>query len=163
MALLLISITIEAYLYCDYGNVIILWLWSICYIIVFKQIMIIVLYGSFFFYLPISVLNYKFDELIDTLRVSIHWNNTKAIQRIIERYDELISDCQQLSSPYNMIIGLVYCLNPYVIAILVELMKINRNDLLFKFINISFIFLFILTNFNAFIINQISASITVRN
>ena len=155
--------TIATYLTCDYGNVIILWFWTIGVNIAVNEIIIIVLSGSFLFYLPITVLNYRFDELIDKLRVSIRWNNITAIHRIIESYNELISDCQQLSGPYNMIIGLVYCLVPYVIAILVELMKVDRHDKVFELLKISFIIYFIITNINAFIINQLSASITVRN
>ena len=150
-------------MYYDYGNVIILWLWTITLNIAMNQVLIIVLYGTFFFYLPITVLNYKFDELIDKLRVSIRWNNTNAIHRIIESYDELISDCKQLSGPYNISIGLVYCLIPYTIALFFEVVKIERNDLLFKLIKIAFIVFFIITNINSFIINQLSASITVRN
>ena len=62
-----------------------------------------------------------------------------------------------------MIIGLVYCLIPYTIALFFEKMKIERNDLLSKLLKIAFIIAFIITNINAFIINQLSASITVRN
>ena len=158
-----ISVTIATYLYSDYGNVFTLWMWTIIFIIACNQMFIIVLYGSFWFYVPITLLNYRFDELIDKLRVSIRWNNTEAIHRLIESYDQLISDCKQLSGPYNMIIGLVYCIVPYIIANFVELIKIERNDLLFQFVKTIFFLIFILTNINAFIINQLSASITVRN
>ena len=158
-----ICVTIGVNLYYDYGYVIILWTWTLSMIITGNQIISVCLFGAFFFYLPITVLNYRFDELIDKLRVSIRWNNTNAIHRIIESYDQLISDCKQLSGPYNIMIGLVYCLNFYVIALYFELMKIDRNDLLFKLLKIVFIIGFILTNINAFIINQLSASITVRN
>ena len=151
------------YLYRDYGNVIIPWFYCIVFILGGNDIFIIVLYGTFFFYLPITLLNYRFDELIDKLRVSIRWNNTKAFHNIVESYEQLISDCQQLSGPYNIIIGLVYCLVPYVIALFFEIMKIETNDLLFKLLKMLGIFLFIFTNINAFIINQLSASITVRN
>ena len=51
--------TIGTYLYCDYGNVIILWLWTIILNIYINQILIIVLYGTLWFYLPITVLNYR--------------------------------------------------------------------------------------------------------
>ena len=158
-----ISLIIGTYLYFDYGNVIILSLWSIILIVAIKEIIIIVFYGTFFVYLPITVLNYRFDELIDKLRVSIRWNNTNAINRIIESYDEMICDCQQLSGPYNVIIGLVYCLFPYIIALLLELMKINRNDMLSKLLKIVFIISFIITIVIVFYMNQLSASITVRN
>ena len=161
--LVIILMTIVTYLYFNYGTVITLWLWTVILIIIVNEIFIVVYSGSVFFYIPITLLNYRFDELIDKIRVSIRWNNTKAIHKIVESYDQLISDCQQLSGPYNLIIGLVYCLVPYLIALLFELMKINRNDFVFQIFKITFIIVFILTNINAFIINQLSASITVRN
>ena len=158
-----IWMTIETYHYYDYGNVITLLLWTVLFMIGANQITIIVFYGPFWFYLPITVLNYRFYELIDKLRVSIRWNNIKAIHKIVESYDQLISDCKQLSGPYNMIIGLVYCLNPYIINLFFKLMRIERNNLFFKLLKIVFIMLFIITNINAYIMNQLSASITVRN
>ena len=155
-----ISATIATQIYC---NVIILWFWTIVFIIAVNEITFIAIIGTIFFNIPITVLNYRFDELIDKLRVSLRWNNTNAIHRIIESYNELISDCQQLSGPYNLIIGLVYILGPYIIAIFFELMKIERNDWLFKCVKFACIIIFIMITINAFIINQISASITVRN
>ena len=75
----------------------------------------------------------------------------------------MINDCRQLSGPYKLGIGLVYCLVPYILATFVGLMKIKRNDLIFQFLKIIYLLLFILTNFITFTINQLSASITVRN
>ena len=160
---IVVSITIVSYLYHDYGNVIILWFWSIIVITTFNQIFIIILIGTFMFYVPISIINYRFDELIKNLRVSIRWNNEQALHQVLENYNEAIAIVQNLSGPYNMIIGLVYCLVPYIIAISLELTKIDRDDLLFQLLKLAFLTTFILTNVNAFIINQISASITVRN
>ena len=119
--------------------------------------------GSYIFYWPITMLNYRFDELIINLKVAIRWNNEKGLNRILESYNELIGVVQQLSGPYNMIIGLVYCLVPYIISISLEVTIIDRDDLLFIIINYIFWLTFLMANLNAFIINQLSASITVRN
>ena len=94
--------TMVTYLYCDYGNVITLWFWTITFIIAINDFLIIVFYVSFCFYIPITLLNFRFDELIDKLRVSIRWNNNNAIHRIIENYNDLISDCKQLSGTYKV-------------------------------------------------------------
>ena len=157
------SITIVAYLYHDYGNVIILCFWTIIIIITVNQIILIVLIGTFLFYVPITLLNYRLDELIVKLRVSIRCNNERDVHQVLASYDELIAIVKQLSGPYNMIIGLVYCLVPYIIALSLELTKIDRDDLLFNLVKLMFFGIFLITNVNAFIINQISASITVRN
>ena len=131
-AAIVIIITQLAYLNCDYGNVIILWFWTIIIILTFNQIKYIMLSGAIIFNVPITLLNYKFDELIKKLRVSIYWNNHKDLHQVLQSYDELIGITKQLSGPYNMVIGLVYCLVPYIISICVQLMKIERDDLLFK-------------------------------
>ena len=163
LSLMVISITTVAYLYHDYGNVIILWFWTIILILTFNQIKIIMLIATFLFYVPITLLNYRLDELIEKLRVSIRWNNERGLHQVLACYDELIAIVKQLSGPYNMIIGLVYCLVPYIIAISLQLTKIDRDDLLFNSLKLTFFVIFLIANVNAFIINQISASITVRN
>ena len=61
-----------------------------------------------------------------------------------------------------MLIGLTYCIAPYIIALQLEMMIIDKNDLIFKILKFAFIIFFIITNVNAFLINQLSASITVR-
>ena len=85
------------------------------------------------------------------------------IIQVLQSYDHLIGYIQQLSGPYNMVIGLVYCFLPFVISINIEVLRIKRNDLLFICLRMTFLSLFISTNIYVFIINQISASITVRN
>ena len=53
------AVTIGAYLYFDYGNVVLLWLWTLAFMVVMKQMILVVLIGSFFFYIPISGLIYS--------------------------------------------------------------------------------------------------------
>ena len=155
--------TITTYLYFDYGNIIILCFWTIIVIIWSYEAIFLFAMPTFFFSIPITHLNYLFDELIDKLRVSIKWNNEQRLHQVLQSYHQLIGCVQQLSGPYNMVIGLVYCFFPYIISINIELMRIKRNDLLFKWLRIAFLVLFIIQNIALFIINQISASITIRN
>ena len=119
--------------------------------------------GTFIVYIPIIFLNYRFDELIEKLRVAIRWNNEQRIHQILKSYNEVIAVIQQLSGLYNIIIGLVYCIVPYIMAINIEIINIKRKDLIFKSLKMLYLFIFILLNIAIFIINQISASITVRN
>ena len=83
--------------------------------------------------------------------------------RYCKVYNELIDVVQQLSGPYNMIIGIIYCVTPYIISIIIELIRIKLDDIFFKWVRIMLLLLFIVTNIGVFMINQISASITVRN
>ena len=70
---------------------------------------------------------------------------------------------KQLSGPFDMMIGIINCFCPYLIAISIELLKIRGNDIASKIAEIFFIFLLIVSIVDVFVINQISASITVRN
>ena len=79
-------VTITTHLYYNYGNVIILWLWTIIIIMSFNQILIVVLVGALVFYVPIMILNYRFDELMDKLRVSIRWNNEQRLHQVLLRF-----------------------------------------------------------------------------
>ena len=157
------SLTIVTYLYYDYGNVVVLCLWTLHLIFMISQTNIVLLMGSFLFYLPITYLNYKFDELTKKLRISIRWNNEYGFYKILAIYDHLIVVVSELSGPYNMIIGITYCFGSYLIAINMKVLKIKQHDLLNEVLRKIFLFLLIISMLNAFLINQISASITVRN
>ena len=154
--------TIVVHVYGDYGNVILLWISSLNILFVFNQFQILFWVG-YLFYLPITLLNYKLDELINKLRFSIKWNHDTGISNVLDSYNELIDIVKQLSGPYNIIIGLVYCFVPYLIAISVELVKLDTDDLILILIEYLHWLVFIFTILTSFIINQLSASITVRN
>ena len=136
-------VTIETYLYYNYGNVIILLFWTIIYIMTAHQIKTTLILGTFMFYVPITSLSYRFDELIEKLRVSIRWNNEQRIHQVLQSYNEVIDCVQQLSGPYNMIIGLVYCIVPYIIALSLEMTKIDRHDSLYNILKLTFFGLFV--------------------
>ena len=155
--------TIATYLFCNYGNVIILILWSIIVMITSDNIITTLLFVTYMFFFPITLLNYLFDELIKKLRVSIRWNNEKRLYQVLHSYNDLIAIVSQLGVLFNHIIGLVYCLVPYILALFVEIFKIERDDILFKIVKIFSVVFFIVANLTAFLINQMSASITVRN
>ena len=159
----IISITMATHLYGFDGNVIILWLWSLLVIMAIDQGKTVLMIGTFMFYVPIMKLNYRLDEMIMKLRVAIRWNNEKTFNEALDSYEKLIEDVGRLSGPYNMIIGLTYCIVPYLIAINVQLLKIKRDDLLFRILKNAFLLLFFGAILDTFLINQISASITVRN
>ena len=159
------AVTIGAYLYFDYGNVILLCLWTLAFSFVMRQMILVVLIASFFFYIPISGLNYKMDELTDSLRVNIEFNNYKGIVSNLKNYNLLVTTVKDLSGPYNAIIGLIYGLVPYMTAVCLPIVKINNvnDEIMVRLLKIAAILCFLFSNVNPFLINQISASITVRH
>ena len=146
----------------DYGNVVILWISTLNVLFVFHQFPLLFC-ASYILYVPITLLNYKLDELIKKLRVSIRWNNENGIHKVLKSYNELIDIVQQLSGPYNMIIGGIYCFVPYLIAVSIELVKLESDDIILIMIEYLHWLTFIIAIITAFIVNQLSASITVRN
>ena len=154
--------TIAVHLNGDYGNVVILWISTLNILFVFHQFPIL-LVASYILYVPITLLNFKLDELIRKLRISIKWNNESGIHKVLKSYNELIDIVQQLSGPYNVIIGIVYCFVPYLIAVSIELVKLDKDDTILIIIEYLHWFVFIFAILTSFIINQLSASITVRN
>ena len=157
-----VGAAIALYLYGDYGNVVILSISTLHILCVFHQFQLLFWVG-YLFYLPITLLNYKLDELIQKLRFSIKWNHDTGINNVLDSYNELIDIVKQLSGPYNIIIGLVYCFVPYLIAISVELVKLDKDDLILIIIEYLHWLVFIFAILTSFIVNQLSASITVRN
>ena len=154
--------TIALHLKGDCGSVVILWISTLNVLFVFHQLPL-TLAASYVLYVPITLLKHKLDELIKNLKVSIRWNNENGIHKVLNNYNELIDIVQQLSGPYNMIIGGIYCFVPYLIAVSIELVKLDNNDPILIMIEYLHWLIFILAIITSFLVNQLSASITIRN
>ena len=144
-------------------NIIIYWLTFLLFFPAIFDLLSVVLNGPFIFYLPIMIINYKLDELVNILKACILLRNDQAIDKFLSSYHHLTIIIKQISGLYNMIIGIVYCVVSYTIAIMLQISQIERDDLIFKTIKYFAYFGLIVTNINAYLINRISASITVRN
>ena len=138
-------------------------MWSTIIIFTINHMILGSMITTFFFYLPITYLNYRFDELIRKLRIGVKWNNENVIYQILKSHDELIDVVNQLSPIFNIIIGINYCVTPYIVAIEVQAIKIDRNDMVYNMLKKGISLLFVTSNIITLIINQLSASITVRN
>ena len=73
----------------DKFNIIMILLNSFYFSIIVKHLISLVLSGSFIFYLPITYLNFKFDELIDILHNAIRCEDKTKLLSIIRFYNEL--------------------------------------------------------------------------
>ena len=144
-------------------NVIFFWLTFLLFIPAFFEIISPICSTLFIFYLPILIINYKLDELINLLKFSIRLRNDKGINVFLSSYHHLTIIIKQISGLYNFGIGIVYCIVSYLIALTLQIAQIERDDLIFISIKYLFYYVFILGNFIAYLINRISASITVRN
>jgi hypothetical protein len=144
-------------------DIAIYWLLNSIFIVCVIDCVNLVLAGPFVFYVPITIINYKLDEMVIKLKLDIILRNDKGIFTFLTSYNQLTIIIKQISIVFNMVMGLVYCIVPYSIAITLKMAQIKRDDLVVIAIRVFSYFVFLMTNINAFLINQISASITVRN
>ena len=135
---------------------------SLLLILYIRQATIVLLIGTIFFYIPIAFISFKLDELITNMKVHIVRQNKHAILRLTADYHYITILIKQISGPYNMIIGLVYCVVPYLTVLTLHVFKITHDDLIIKVLKQNFLILFIIVNINAYIINVISSTITVK-
>ena len=70
-------------------SIIIILLNSCHYTILTRYMLAITSSGSFIVFLPVTFLNYKFDELSKSLRLAIRWRNKNKISPIVNNYDQL--------------------------------------------------------------------------
>ena len=128
-----------------------------------NQVRAVILSGTFFFYVPIAFLNHHLDELIKSIRANIRWRNYNGIFINVWKYNEITKMISRLSGPYNVIIGLNYCIVPYMMAVSIKVIRTDQQGLLQQLPRLIPVLFVVAANVNAYIINQISASITVRN
>ena len=109
---------------------------------------------------PITMLNYKFDEILKSLRINIRWNNTNKTMEFIEQHQQTTQLLNDLAVLYSTILGTIYIVLPYIMSVAIKLFVMPGFNLFLRLImicifvsNIIFIYLF----------NYIFASITVRN
>ena len=114
----------------------------------------------FFMYTTITYLSYKFDEHTNVIKLRIRWNNDQGIIASIEDHDYTVRLTNQLAILYNTMIGYIYLLLPYVIALFIDLLFVPD----FTFIVKVMVFACILGGVTSiYFVNHISSSITVRN
>ena len=70
-------------------SIIVILLNSCHYAIVIRHMFAIASTGTFLVFLPVTFLNYKFDELSKSLRLAVRWRNKNKITSIINNYDQL--------------------------------------------------------------------------
>lgn len=157
------------YYHGDQYNIVILIINVILFITFANHATISALSMAFWFYVPISFLNFKLDELARSLRVSIRWRKYKVIHSEQLVYDKLTKVVKILSLTYNLYIGLIYVIMPYVITIDIKLIVLLNDNVMIDnpivhfIMNLISLALLAAAFINIYLVNYISASITIRN
>ena len=151
--------SIIGYLYHDYF-IFKLVLNDLYYMIMLQHVNHIFLLMIFVVFVTIVYFNYKFEEILKTLRVAIRWNNTRGIMNAIAAHHSTTDLIHKLSYAYNIIIGTLYMIVPYV---LVLMLKAQLTPGLPLYIRAIIIAMFIITSIIIHLFNILCASVTVKN
>ena len=116
---------------------------------------------SFFaLFVPITYLNFKFDETNQLIKTQTLWNNRSGIMAAVEQHYNTVRLTNQLAIFYNIILGFVYIIYPYIIGLLIEILFVPDFHYLAKIV---IILLGLSFTSCVYITNHILASITIHN
>ena len=84
----------------------------------------LIILGIYLCYIMISYVNYKFDEILKSLRLSILWNNKRSIVKNIVDHHNLVVITQKFSYMMNSIIGLIHSIIPYIMVLVIKIIML---------------------------------------
>ena len=117
----------------------------------------LVIYGV---YTSIIYLNLKFDDLLHSIRVRIRWNNMQGLMVAIEAHHKATHLVRLLAKVYNIIIGVIYLIIPYIIVLLLKLLSKHKTPL---YIRIFGLIVFIIAFSVIYLFNFVCANVTTKN
>ena len=158
---IVIYFSVEAYLYHNYSIAILIV--QTLAIIIWLQNSINFLYIFFFcLVMPITMIKYKFDEIFNTLRINMQWNNSRQIIQSIKQHQRTTKLLNELGQLYSRIMFVIYLVLPYTLGDLIKLSIAPNMNQYIRMTAIA-ILVVILILILVYFFNYICASITVRN
>ena len=148
-----------AYLYHNY-HLAHISLHTIIVLIWFRDMLNFAFVSFFSLVMPITMINYKFDEILKALRVNIRWNNATKIIQSIEQHDKTTRLLNELGDMYSRILFVFYMMWPYTLSAIIKLLLVPSLN---KYFKVSIIFIVVIMTIVIYFFNYICASITVRN
>ena len=118
------------------------------------------LVSVFAFFSPITYLNFTFDEINQLIKTQTLWNNRSGIMAAIEEHDYTVQLTNQLGIFYNILIGFIYIIFPYILGLVIETLFVPDFHWLIKIV---VILLGLTFTCGVYITNHVCASITVHN
>ena len=159
MNAIILYYSVKAYLYHNY-HLAHISLHTIIVLIWFRDMLNFAFVSFFSLVMPITMINYKFDEILKALRVNIRWNNATKIIDSIEEHDKTTRLLNELGDMYSRILFVFYMMWPYTLSANIKLFLVPSLN---KFFKMSIIFLVVTMTILIYFFNYICASITVRN
>ena len=151
--------SIIAYIYHDY-SIFKLVLNDLYFFMMIHHILCVFFFMFFVVYLTIVYFNYKFDEILKALRVAIRWNNTRGIMNAIVAHHSTTDLIYKLSYVYNIIIGTLYMIVPYVLVLMLKVQLIPGLPINIRVVIIAMVVICLML---MHLFNTLCALITVKN
>ena len=115
---------------------------------------------TFLIYISIIYLNLKFDEIIHSLRVRIRWNNMQGLMAAIAAHHKATHLVRLLAKAFNVILGIIYLIIPYIIVFVLKLLSISKTPLYIRIFG-SVVLISSLTII--YLLNFLCATVTTKN
>ena len=119
-----------------------------------------ILLANYAVYISLIYMNLKFVDILHSLRVRIRWNNGQGLMAAMVDYHKEIQLIHSLSEAYNIILGYIYLIAPYIMVLELKLLLISDKPL---YISIYFVVLFIFFIAVIYMFNMLCASVTTKN
>jgi len=117
-----------AYFYTEVNdNITMLFINEIFITIYFIQNSELLFHLLFMTYIPMTYLIYRLDEITTQIRTSIRRANKFRLSLAYERYVDFCNLVHNCALPYNIIIGLLYICEPYILVLVIMIFKNKRS------------------------------------
>ena len=156
---IIIYYSVQAYLYHNY-HLAHISLHTIAVLIWFRNSLNFAFVSFFSLVMPITMINYKFDEILKALRINIRWNNASKVIESIKQHDITTRLLNELGDMYSTILFVFYLMWPYTLGALIKLFFVPGLN---KYVKISIVLIVVCFTISIYYFNYICASITVRN
>ena len=119
--------------------------------------------GITLFYILITFLILKINEITKSIKIVTRWQNKNKIIQQIAQYDKFNKVFHQINTPIDIIISVCYMTLPYLSSTLVEILKWKTPTLFDISVKLLMMSIFIFCLLNLSIVNTVTRMLTLRN
>ena len=164
VTLIYTTFRIIAYFYSTYQfNIFTLVLMTIQQMVCLKIIIAGTCGGLTGFYIIISFLIYKIDEIIDDIKISIRWRNKIKLIKLIGAYDTFNKMFHQINTPINVLLSVCYMTMPYMASNLIKILRWKTDSIIEICLKLITIGIFYGAICNIIIVNFYISMLTFKN
>ena len=164
LSLTLLILIFYIYLFMEYEfSMIILLISAIHAYLFYEHFFVIILGGVVLIFILIMFLNWKLDEIIKSIRLSVLWRNKIRLMDNMMTYNKFTKLVHEISSPINYTIGLIFLITPSLISASIIILRSEANTLIEQLVHFVLLVYVPLPFIVIYTMNYFCASIPLRN